>query len=281
MRKMKLILAALLAVGQLSVGAQTTVFKDVFSGSAKGGKIVTKATPSVAYTSNLPTNQENASGSVRISGGTLVIVPGKPENADDAKGNLGYVIGETAKFGAPYQSILSKNQGTVTWYTGMQYSRTASLSSTIGEGKQAMVTILACDKADPKNPEAKGYGLFLMGAGKSNRLFLIHFTKGIGNMKRGDESNTIIAQGPNVPFGGESYTMAKVTYKPSSNTWELATADVADNFRDPLKVKYGNKSGEQVNDGATNIALPYFGFASGFSKSSGWSRFDNFYVIVE
>lgn len=255
------------------------VFKDSFTGNNNGGTINTMGVPSITYTSNVPTTI-NASGSAGIVDGNLKFSIG-------TSNNLAYVSGSSTVFSSPYKTKLSENARLVNWYANLRYDRSTYVSSSMSPGTTSCAMILACDKADPTDNDAKGYGVFLFrgvgGANASNNsLRLIYFSNGINGVSSTGTTGQTVISGSVTANGGDivnKYVALKVSYNPTGNLWQLSFRADDGAFTSPLSGIYTDLAAV-VNSEGVAIDMPNFAFASSYTSTSGNAYFDNFIVSL-
>lgn len=271
----------------LSLKGQTTVFTESFS--ATNNTLATAASPAVSYTSNLGLVGAPA-GSASVQTSALQISNG---NSGSNTAGLGYVSGSSAGFSSPFSTTLGNNPSggsKVAWYVNFSNTRTgAVLSASMGSGNYSQAVILACDNANPLASGAKGYGLFLLRSATvstQNALYLVYFTNGISGVANSGSVNQNILQTTDDLYasgtGGSRYISAKTTFDPATGMWQLASRKEAGAYTIATDETSNYITLSAVaNTAGTGIALPYFGFAWGYSTTTGNNgTFDNVTVKI-
>ena len=203
-----------LLLGALSlpfiIQAQTTVFSDDFS--ANTNAIFT--TSGVIGASSWSVLRSGDDWGARRN-----TSPAQLELTNDAGGTAnvnGWVFANTSTSGftAPYNTTLNSNTALVTWIFNMRQIRAdpAGLAS----GNYGMAFVLAGTSTTNHNT-GSGYAIALGQSMSTDPIRLIKYTNGI----QGTLTNIITSNTTGLTDFGAEYLSVKVTYRPSTNTWEL------------------------------------------------------------
>lgn len=265
MRKIYLLFFSLMAFVQGF--SQTTVFSDAF-GTDQG---TTYTTSGAIGASPWSVNRSGADWGARITNGVL-------ELSNDVSGTAnanGWVFASvnTSSFSTPYNTTLGLNSGTVTWTFNMRQPRDNPAG--FGSGSYGAAFILAGSTNTPNN-SGDGYAVVLGGSGTTDPLRLIRYTGGLVGSTDLITSNTA-----GLTDFGTDYLSIRVTYTPSTNTWELFLRnDGTTAFVDPA-------TGTLVSQGTTTDATftsTSLGFLGGYWQGSTAANqsvvFDNLVISV-
>ena len=208
-------LKTLLALVSLVMGVgvslgQTTVFTDDFS-----------ANQSATYTTSgtIGSSSWSISRSGEDFGGRINTSPAQLELTNDASGTAnangwGFASTSTSSFSSPYTTTLSSNTGLVTWNFNMRQIRTDPAGFTSGAYG---VAFIIAGTSTTNNNTGSGYAVVLGQSGSTDPIRLVRYTTGI----QGTMTNIISSNTTGLTDFGVEYVSVRVTYAPSTNTWEL------------------------------------------------------------
>lgn len=254
----------------LNATAQTTVFSDDFS-----------ANTNTAYTTSgaIGASAWSISRSGADWGGRRNTSPAQLELTNDvgATANVaGWVLASTpsSSFPLPYKTTLNTNPGPVTWTFNMQQIRTDP--SGFGAGAYGIAFILA-GQSTTSATAGNGYAVVLGQSGATDSIRLVSYTTGL----QGTLTNLIKSNTSGLTDFGAEYLSVKVTYTPSTNTWELFLRnDGASAFADPAAGVLTSQ-GTAVNSTYTGTALALMGaYWQGSTTAAQTAFFDNTKVTV-
>ncbi|TAH40006.1 MAG: hypothetical protein EYC69_12160 [Bacteroidetes bacterium] len=267
--KSKLALLALLFLGVTSGFAQTTVFSDDFSTNSSTTFTTSGAIGASAW------NVLVGSGDF---GARRNVSPAQLELTNDATATAnanGWVFcsTSTSSFLSPYNTSLSSNPGLVTWTLNIRQIRTdpAGLAS----GSYGTAFVLA-GTSTTTSTVGTGYAITYGQSGSTDPLRLVKYTAGIAT-----STNLIVSNTSGLTDFGADYLSVKVTYQPSSNTWELFLRnDGASAFVNPTTGTLVSQ-GTAVDNAYTGTALTLMGaYWSGSTAASQTAFVDNVGVTV-
>lgn len=158
----------------------------------------------------------------------------------------------STSFDAPYNTTLSSNIGLVTWTFNIRQIRSDPAGYAVGSYGAAF--ILAGTSTTPQTT-GSGYAIVYGQSGTTDPIRLATYNNGLqGTLTNIITSNTIGL----TDFGAE-YLSVKVTYTPSTNTWELFLRnDGGSAFADPESGSLTSQ-GTVVNSTYTGTSLGYMG----------------------
>lgn len=244
--------------------AQTTVFSDDFNIS-RGATY--SNVPGLIGTSTVWTISRSADDwGARIDGNIMDLT-------NDATGTAnanGWAYANTplSGFSSPFNSILNANTSLITWTFNMRQIRTDPAGFTAGSYGVAFLL---------GNNAGNGYAVMLGNSGATDPLRLTRFTGGpSGTITNIISSNTVDLN----DFGAE-YLSIKVTYNPSTNTWELFVRnDGTFVFSDPASGVLTSQ-GTATDNTYTGISLSTMGgYWQGSTAANQTAYFDNVKVVV-
>ena len=163
-------------------------------------------------------------------------------------------------FTPAYHSIVSENDGVVTW--------SFNLSNEDGLFNNSFYFVLLSTEEDPFDIGAQGY-YFGGGGVPGDRMGLWRFDFGLDGSQ--DVLVDIVNGLGTLPDKGSF----KITYNPDTNEWTLF-GEIAQEYVDPAAVN--NFLGSAIDSTYTNITAPYIGMGG---KTSGAVYFDNILMTVE
>lgn len=243
----RLLLALLVFFSLSNLYAQTTVFADDFNTSA--GTAYTTANGAIGTSTKWTLSRSAADFGGRINDGFLTLT----NDAGGTANTSGWVMASanTAGFTAPYNTILASNPGVVTWTFNMrQITSNPAGFGTSGNG----VAFILAGTAGSTNVVGSGYAVVLGNSGSTDPLKLVRYTSGLRTATTLITSNT-----SGLTDFGNQYLSIKVTYTPSTNTWQLfARNDGTTAFQDPAAGILVSQ-GTAVNNTSTGTALPVTG----------------------
>lgn len=259
----------LLSVLVVSVAGaqQATVYSTDFSTASGTSYTVLNGQIGTSPWSMLRSGQDLGA---RISGGLMTLT----NDASGASNVSGWVMAySTSGLAAPYSSTLSANPGVVTWTFNMRQIR--SNPSGMASGYYGNAFILA-GSSNTTATTGSGYAVVLGQNGKIDPIRLVRYTTGLRT-----STNIITSNTSGLADFGNQYLSVKVTYTPSTNTWQLFVRnDGTGAFQDPATGTLTSQ-GTAVNNGSTTTALPLLGmFWNANSKGGRTAYFDNVSVTV-
>jgi hypothetical protein len=261
---------ALLLLCTYAVSSQTaTVFNDDFSASA--GTTFTTAAGAIGTSTKWNMTRSGTDFGAKINTDFLTL----SNDATTAGNTYGWVLASTsaAAFTAPYNTTLGSNPGMVTWTFNMRQIR--SNPNGFGTTNYGAAFILA-GTAGTTNVAGTGYAVVLGNSGTTDPIKLVRYSAGIRTFTTMITSNTI-----GLTDFGNQYLSVKVTYTPSTNTWQLYLRnDGTTAFADPNTGTLTSQ-GTLVNNTYTAAALPLMGaYWNGYYSANQTSFFDNARVTV-
>ncbi|NCY23245.1 hypothetical protein EBX31_15000, partial [bacterium] len=246
---------------------QTTIFSDNF-GTSRGSNYSTSA-GAIGTDSNWLLTRSGADWGARINGGILDL-------SNDASGTAnanGWIFGyRDINALAGWNTTLSSNTGTITWEFNMRQTRTDPAG--FGSGSYGVAYVLAGTSATAATA-GSGYAVVLGQGGADDRVRLVHFNNGL----QGTLTDLVTGSSD----FGTNYLSIRVTYIPSSNTWELFVRnDGTTAFTDPTGGTALTSQGTAVNSTYTSTAgMRYIGgYWQGATGANETAFFDNVYLKV-
>lgn len=271
LRKLSVLLCAIVAIGATDLAhAQTTVFNDDFS---------TNQSATYTTTGSIGASAWSISRSGNDWGGRRNTSPAQLELTNDVGGTAnanGWVFASTStgSFSSPYTTTLSNNPGLVSWTFNIRQIRTDPAGFT--SGAYGAGFILAGSSATAATA-GNGYAVVYGQSGATDPIRLVHYTTGL----QGTLSNIITSNTTGLTDFGDQYISVRVTYTPSSNTWELFLRnDGASAFTDPTTGTLVSQ-GSAVNSTYTGTTLGFMGgYWQGSTAATQTAFFDNTQVTV-
>lgn len=253
-----------------TANSQTSVFSDDFSTNQSATYTTSGAIGSSAW---------SISRSGVDFGGRRNTSPAQLELTNDASASgqvNGWAFGSTSmsSFTSPYNTTLSSNLGVVTWNFNMRQIRTDPAG--FASGSYGVAYILAGSSATAFNA-GNGYAVVLGQSGTTDAVRLAHYTTGLS----GTLTNIITSNTSGLTDFGTEYLSVRVTYTPSTNTWELFLRnDGGSAFADPTGGTLTSQ-GTVVNSTYTGSSLTFMGgYWSGSTGATQTAFFDNTSVTV-
>ncbi|WP_116789492.1 T9SS sorting signal type C domain-containing protein [Flavobacterium psychrotrophum] len=261
----------LLLVGLLSLVAgaqQTTVFTQDFTTSA--GTSYSTVNGAIGSSSTWSMLRSGTDMGARINSGYLDLTNDATGASNSAGWVLAYRLAATA---TPYNATLGSNPGTVTWTFNMRQYRTNP--SGVASNNYGNAVVLA-GTSNTTATTGTGYAVILGNSGNTDPVRLVRYSAGLRTSTDMISSNT-----SGVNDFGRHYISVKVTYSPSTNTWELfARKDGSSAFANPATGYYSTQ-GTLVNNTYTATSLPLLGaFWNAGTKSKQTAYFDNYSISV-
>ncbi|PKB15127.1 T9SS sorting signal type C domain-containing protein [Flavobacterium sp. 5] len=245
-----------------------TVFSDDFTASTGTG--YTSATGFVGTSTVWSHSKSGTDFGARINGG-IASLSNDASAAANANG-WNMISTNTASFTTPYSTTLSSNPGTVTWTFNMRQQQ--ANPSGFASGNYGAAFILA-GTSGTTNSIGTGYAVILGNSGKTDPLKLVRYSAGLQTTTQILASNT-----SGLTDFGNTYLSVKVTYTPSTNTWQLFVRNDGTAFLDPNSGSLTSQ-GTAVNNTYTSSVLPIMGaFWNSSTKSNQTAVFDNVKVTV-
>ncbi len=265
----KIIFAVSLLMGLAALGGQTTVFADDFSANLDANW----TTSGQIGTSGFYVSRAGDDWGARRN-----LAPEQLELTNDAGATAnaaGWVFAHTptSGFSGPYNPALDQINGTITWYVNLRQSRTDPAG--FGSGNYGLAFILAGSSTTAYN-SGSGYAIALGQSGSTDPLRLVKYSAGINSL-----TNLIASNTSGLTDFGNEYLSVKVTYDPSSSTWEVFLRnDGASVFSDPQSGTLVSQ-GTVVDNTYTSDALGYLGaYWQGSTAANQTAFFDNITVLV-
>ncbi|GAP42621.1 protein containing Por secretion system C-terminal sorting domain [Lentimicrobium saccharophilum] len=248
---------------------QTTVFSDDFSTDQS----TTWTTSGQIGSSAFSVSRSGADWGARrnTSPAQLEITNDVGATANATGWAFAYAV--TSSFSSPYNTTLSSNPGLVTWYFNIRQPRTDPAG--FGSGSYGAAYILAGSSTTAYNA-GTGYAIALGQSGNIDAIRLVKYSAGITSL-----TNIIASNTSGLTDFGTEYVSVKVTYTPSSNTWELFLRnDGTTAFADPMGGTLVSQ-GTAVDNSYTSTSLAYMGgYWQGSTAGSQTAFFDNITVQV-
>lgn len=250
--------------------SQTTVFSDNFNTST--GASYT-ATPGPIGSSSIWTlSRSGVDWGGRIDPTFLDLT-----NDATATANVnGWSFGSTptTSFSSPYTSTLNANSGLVTWFFNMRQIR--SDPAGFGSGNYGVAFILAGGSTTAATA-GNGYAVVLGQTGTTDPIRLVKYNNGL----QGTLTDLIISNTSGLTDFGTEYLSIKITYDPSSDTWELfLRSDGTSAFADPAAGTLVSQ-GTVVDNTYTGSSLGFLGgYWQGSTGANQPAYFDNVSVLV-
>lgn len=249
--------------------AQTTVFNDDFTTST--GTSFTTATGPIGTSPVWNFSRSGTDAGARINGGNLTLT-------NDAGGTAnnyawGLASANTANFTAPYATTLASNPGVVSWSFNMRQSRAnpgGFSTTTYG------AAFILAGTTGTTNVAGTGYAVILGNSGSSDPIRLVRYSSGIRTYTTLLSSNT-----SGLTDFGNQYLSIRVTYAPSTNTWQLFVRnDGTSAFQDPSAGSLTSQ-GTVVNSTYTSSSLLLMGAYWNMAQHASQNAiFDNVKVTI-
>ncbi|RZJ34141.1 MAG: hypothetical protein EOO51_11035 [Flavobacterium sp.] len=267
--KLRTFSAAWLLLVSTFAFAQTTVFSDDFSTSA--GIYYTNAPGPIGTSTKWTMARSGNDYGAGINNGALVIT----NDASGYANTSGWVTATspTSAFAAPYSPTLALNPGVVTWTFNMRQPRTDPDGFLSGNYGSAFIL---AGTTGTTNVSGTGYAVVLGNSGKVDPIKLVRYSSGIRNFTTMISSSTA-----GLTDFGNQYLSIKVTYTPTTNTWQLFVRnDGATAFQDPDSGTLISQ-GTAVNSTYTSSTLGIMGgYWNASTATSQSARFGNVQVAV-
>jgi len=251
-----------------TIYGQITVFSDDFATSA--GTSFTTASTAIGSSTRWNQTRSGADFGAKIDSGILTMT-NDSSGASNVNGwNMGFA--NTASFISPYNSTLASNPGIVTWTFNMRQQQ--SNPSGFGSGNYGVAFILAGTTGTTRTT-GTGYAVTLGNSGKIDPVKLVSYSSGLGTTNTIIQSNTA-----GLTDFGNPYLSVKVTYTPSTNTWQLFVRNDGVSFIDPITGSLTSQ-GTATNATYTSSTLGIMGgFWNAGTRSNQVANFDNVKVTV-
>ncbi|REH01546.1 hypothetical protein [Flavobacterium aquicola] len=245
-----------------------TVFSADFTASAGTGYTTT-----AGFVGTSTVWSHSTSGTdfgARINGGTATLSNDASAAANANGWNM--ISTSTSSFTAPYNTALSSNPGMVTWTFNMRQLRANPSGFT--SGLYGAAFILA-GTSGTTNSVGTGYAVILGNSGKTDPLKLVSYSGGLQTTTQILASNT-----SGLADFGNTYLSVKVTYTPSTNTWQLFVRNDGSAFLDPNSGSL-TLQGTAINSTYASSVLPIMGaFWNSSTRANQTAVFDNVKVTV-
>jgi CSLREA domain-containing protein len=196
-------------------------------------------------------------------------------DATAAANQDGWVLASTpsSSFASPYSTTLSSNPGLVTWTFNIRQIRADPAGFTVGSYGVAFVL---AGTSNTNNNTGSGYAVVLGQSGATDPVRLARYSSGV----QGILTNIITSNTAGLTDFGTEFLSVRVTYLPSTNTWELFLRNDAGTFADPAGGTVTSQ-GTAVDSTSTGTALPLMGaWWQGSTTATQTAFFDNTTVTV-
>ena len=266
----KLFIFLTLVMITISISAQTTVFSDDFSTNQSAAWTTSGQIGSSSF---YVARSGDDWGARRNTNGILELT-----NDVGSTGNAnGWVLAytNTGQFASPYNKTLSSNPGLVTWYVNMRQIRTDPAG--FGSATSYGVAFILAGSSTAANSAGSGYALALGQSGSTDPLRLIKYSSGLSS-----SANLITSNTSGLTDFGAEYLSIKVTYSPSTDTWELFLRnDGSSAFSDPTTGTLISQGTTIDNTYTSSTNLDYMGcYWQGSTTANQTAFFDNISVTV-
>jgi uncharacterized repeat protein (TIGR02543 family) len=247
---------------------QTTLFSDNF-GTSTGASYDNSG--AIGTSSDWSLTLSGADWGAKIDGGILNLT-----NDVGATANVnGWVFGyRDINALSGWNTTLSSNTGTITWEFNMRQIRTDPAG--FGVGSYGAAFVLAGTSATAATA-GSGYAIVLGQSGATDAIRLASYNNGL----QGTLTNIITSNTAGLTDFGAQYLSIRVTYIPSSNTWELFLRnDGTTAFTDPTSGSALTSQGTAVNNTYTStVGMRYIGgYWQGATAGTQTAFFDNVYL---
>lgn len=260
---------AILLLSASAAFSQTTVFNDDFTTST--GTAFTTAAGPIGTSPVWNFSRSGTDAGSRINGGNLTMTNDAGGTANNYAWGLAST--NTANFAAPYVTTLASNPGMVSWSFNMRQARSnpgGFNATTYG------AALILAGTTGTTNVAGTGYAVILGNSGSTDPVRLVRYSSGLRTYTTLLSSNTT-----GLTDFGNQYLSIRVTYTPSTNTWQLFVRnDGTTAFQDPSTGSLTSQ-GTVVNNTYTATALLAMGafWNSGVTASQN-AIFDNIKVAV-
>ncbi|MBI5542136.1 MAG: fibronectin type III domain-containing protein [Bacteroidia bacterium] len=268
------IFMTIIIIVPLFIKAQTTtVFSDNFNTSMGTGYTTSQGT--IGSSTSWLMKTASSSFEAKIDGGILNL-----KTSGTGSGAI-YAYTNTSSFSAPYTTQLNSNIGVVTWTFNMRQIRTDP--SGMSSGSYGAAVILASSTSNVLSSTGSsggiGYAVYFGTSGSTDPIYLARYSNGI---RSGTITPIITSNTSGLTDFGADYLSVKVTYNPSSNSWELFLRnDGSTAFSDPSSGTLISQ-GTATNNTYTGTSLGFMGAVwNGSSTANQTAFFDNFKVTVK
>jgi hypothetical protein len=267
---MKKIYSSLFLLFSICQSQSQTVFTDNFNTSQGTAYSVTNGAIGTSTIWNM--NRSGVDMGSRIDNNILDCT-----NDGSATANVnGWVFANTstAAFSSPYNTTLNLNPTTVTWTFNMRQIRTDP--SGFGSANYGVAFILGGSSNNPSTAST-GYAVALGQSLATDPVRLIKYNNGL----QGAIADIIVSNTTGLTDFGANYLSIKVTYTPSSDTWELFVRnDGLTAFADP-SVGVLTSQGTAVDNTFTGQNLGFLGgYWQGATAATQTAFFDNINVSL-
>ena len=271
LRQYAILLALSMLLPVAGLAQVTTVFSDDFS-TDQGSGFTTSGR--IGNSRWIVTRSGDDFGA-RIHNDVLTLTNDASPNVSNGNGWV-FVSTPTTAFSTPYNPTLKSNTGVVTWTFNMRQSRTALGGFSFGS--YGVAFIIGCTSTDVYT-SGDGYAIVLGNPGTPDPVRFVKFTGGISSL--GTSNTDLIVAGPPLNDPRNNYMSIRLTYTPSTNTWELfGRNDGSSGFADPTSGTL-TLLGMVVNDTYTDVPLNFMGaYWQGSIGANQTSTFDNVSVTV-
>ena len=246
---------------------QTTLFNDNFN---TNNSATFSTTGAIGTYPNWSVTRSGNDWGARVNSNILEL-----SNDASATGNSdGWAFGyRDVNALAGWNTILSSNTGTITWEFNMRQIRTDPAG--FGSGSYGVAFVLAGTSATSATA-GSGYAVVLGQSGSTDPIRLASYNNGL----QGTLTNIITSNTSGLTDFGTNYLSVRVTYVPSTNTWQLFLRnDGTTAFVDPATGTLVSQ-GTAVNNTYTSTAgMRYIGgYWQGSIAATQTAFFDNVYL---
>ena len=264
-RKIVLVYALLSLIPSLG---QVTVFNDDFATSQ--GTVYTTAAGLIGTSTVWRNARSGVDFGSGISNSHLSLINDTGGTANSNGWVLGYA--NTTSFATPYNTILANNPGTITWTFTMRQSN--SNPSGFAATSYGMAFILA-GTAGTTNVTRTGYAVVLGNSGTVDPVRLVRYDSGLRT-----STNIITSNTSGFTDFGTQYISVRVTYVPTTNTWQLFLRNDGTNATADPSVGNLIAQGSVTNNTYTGTSLPIIGGYQNSSTAKHTAFFDAVRVTV-
>ena len=269
--------------------AQITVYNNTFPGTVSGtygaGLSITSGTPAASFTTYDGSGFGQTGVQIGGSDGWNLAVASFTNNqlvawvdGGDGFGDAGddaYATAPLSTYSTPFTTTLSSNAGVVTWTFNI---RTKTLASGFSTTTNNAAVVLAGTNAT-LGTSGNGYAVTYLASSSNKTLALVKYTGGIHG------TVTSVVTSTSLLTTGTDYASVKVTYDPTTNTWNIYVRDDGTTaFANPATGVL-TSGGSAVDATYTGTAMSVFGFYAHYhpgtgSAGSDYAYYDNFNVAV-
>ena len=269
----KIYVLLFLIFGTLGTIAQTTVFTDDFNTNQSATYTTTGAIGASTWSVTTGGTAGQDFGARRNTAVAQLELTNDATAAANQNG-WNFTSTPTTAFTAPYNSTLNLNTGMITWTFNMRQIRpdpAGFLTTSYG------VAFILAGSGTNGATGTTGYAVALGQSGGVDPIRLLKYNNGM----QGTIANIITSNTVGLTDFGTEYLSIKVTYVPSTDTWELFLRnDGASAFADPASGTLVSQ-GTAVDNQYTGSSLGFMGgYWQGSTGGGQTAFFDNTTVVV-